>query len=261
MKPAEAGEIATMPKGRPIAWMITALACGAMVICGFAMASRIAEFHRANPREVYAFQKVSYKEFEFAGRSVTFTDEDQNGIWYLGVKYGDESLRLRVTIPRDRRLPGLEPHGEWMRALLFSSATGKTISQVQADLSAGKATPRMVIVTRTPRPGEPEAYAGRMNSKAWVFDFYELKPEGGFDHQRLKFPTTKQHQPDKEGELHENTWQYQAALSVIPKGISPRPKFTNDGLKAAGWTLPATSLSMLMMLAGLAISARVDKRS
>ncbi len=246
-----------MVNARTIARVIAVLALCAMVFAAFRMASRIAEFHRLHPREVFAFQRVTYPDFAFCERKVRLTDEDQDGTWYLRVTYGDESQRLLVTIPGNRKLPGLEPHADWMRVLMFASAVGKTIDQVHADLTAQppRVRPRLAIVTRTPRPGEPVAYAGRLNPKAWVFDFYEFKPEGGFAHERLRFPTTGTMQADKEGELRENTWEYQAALSVIPEGIAPKPKFTNDGLKAAGWTLPATTLSMLTLIAAIAAAS------
>ncbi|GMV26500.1 MAG: hypothetical protein AMXMBFR58_25310 [Phycisphaerae bacterium] len=249
-----------MSSTRTIAFIVALLACGAMLGSGYLMARRIGAFHRENPREIFAFQRIDYREFEFAGRKVTLTDEEQDGIKYLRVTYGDAQERLLVTVPIEAKLPGLAGHERWMRALMFSSAMGKRINEVQADLASGKVKPRLAIVTRTPPPGQPEAYEGRLNPKAWVFDFYEFKPEGGFEHQRLGFPTTKQHQPDKPGELRENTWEYQAALSVIPEGIAPKPKFTNDGLKAAGWTLPATSLSTLVMLGAIGFAAAVGKR-
>ncbi len=235
-----------------IAWSLAALSGVTTLTCGYLMAGRIAAFHQDNPREVFAFQRVDYTDFEFAGRKVHFTNEDQNGVPYLRVQYGQDEERLLATLPGDMHLPGLIPHEQWLRVLMFASAIGKTIDQVHADLRGGKIAPRMVIVTRTPPPGEPAAYEGRLNPTSWFFDFYELRPEGGFAHERLRFPTTKVHQPDKQGELRENTWQYQAALSVIPEGIAPKPKFSNDGLKAAGWTLPATTGSSMVMLAAIA---------
>lgn len=250
-----------MTHARAISWTVAAISCGVMLCSGYFMAQRIAEFHRANPRAIFAFQRINYNHFDFAGRKVDFTDESQDGVNYLRVQYGDASERLHVAIPGAIKRPDLSAHEDWLRVVLFASAMGRSIDAVHEDIKEKRIQPRLAIVTRTPSPGEPLAYAGRMNTKAWTFDFYEFKPEGGFQHQRLKFPTTKQHQPDKEGELQENTWQYQAALSVIPEGVSPKPKFTNDGLKAAGWTLPATTCATLTMLGAIGVAAVKGRRS
>lgn len=240
-------------------WTIAAVSCGAMLASGYQMAQRIAAFHRDNPREIFAFQRVAYPTFEFAGRQVEFTDEDQNGEPYVRVRYGDVVERLHVSIKGQIKTHDLTEHDDWMRVVLFSSAMGQSIDKVHEDIRQKRVQPRLAIVTRTPSPGEPLAYAGRINTKAWVFDFYEFKTDGTIVHERLKFPTTKEHEAPKDGELRENTWEYQAALSVIPEGISPKPKFTNDGLKAAGWTLPATTCSTLVMLG--AIGAGVTRRT
>ncbi len=251
----------SMMSVRSISIVVAVFSAAAMVACGFAMASRIAAYHKANPREVFAFQRIDYPSFEIHGREVEFTDETQDGIAYLNVRYGDRRLRLLVTIPGNAELPGLLPHEQWLRVLMFASAVGRSIDQVHDDLRSRRVEPRMVVVTRTPRPGEPQAYAGRMNPKAWTFDFHEFMPGGEIEHQKLRFPTTRQHQPDKEGELRENTWQYQAALSVIPTGISPKPKFSDDGLRASGWTLPATTGATLIMLGAICVGAISGRRA
>lgn len=240
--------------------LVAVLACVAMVLSGFLMARRIADFHKQNPREIFAFQRVDFEDFKFAGKQVEITSEFQDEIEYVRVTYGDQSERLLATLPGEKGLPLLLRNEQWFRVLLFTSAMGKSVDQLHEDLRTHKVEPRLVVVTRTPRPGDPLAYAGRINPRAWTFDFYEFQPEGGFKHEKLAFPTTKVYQQAKEGELHENTWQYQAALSVIPSGISPKPKFTNDGLKAAGWTLPATSLSTLVMLGAIGLAASKSGR-
>ncbi|HLO39946.1 MAG TPA: hypothetical protein VK176_02915 [Phycisphaerales bacterium] len=240
--------------------LVAVVACIAMLLSGFTMAQRIAAFHKENPREIFAFQRVDFEDFNFAGRHVKLAGEEQDGIEYVRVTYGDHDERLLVTLPGEKGLPLLLRNEQWLRVLLFASAMNKSLDQLHTELREHKVEPRMVIVTRTPRPGEPLAYAGRLNPRAWTFDFYELLPQGGFKHEKLAFPTSKVYEKAKEGELRENTWQYQAALSVIPSGISPKPKFTDDGLKAAGWTLPATSLSTLVMLGAIGLAASKSGR-
>lgn len=260
---------------------------GVLVFSATTMARRVAAFHRDNKRAIYAFKPVTTHTFEYAGRPVTISDEDDpNGIWNLKVAYGPDELKLRVTIPGDRRLPGLLPHEDWLRVLRFAEATGNSLDELRAKMESGEVPDRLVIVTRTPPAGSDPGSWGELNRKAWKFDFYEFKPDGGFDHERKSFPVTKRYNPfakraapapnsppatepqtdsqsDDEppivngrptDQLQENTWQFQAALMVMPPARGPNPQFKNDGLHAMGWTLPATSLSMLVMIGSLMVA-------
>lgn len=248
------------PTTRRILFAVGAASAAVMVLSGGLMAWRIGSFHKNNQRAVFAFQELALRSFEYAGRPVDLTDEDEAGIWYLRLTYGDATERLPVAVPGDRRLPGLMPHAGWLRVLRFAEADGKKLDELQAQMRAGEVRDRLVAVTRSPRPGQDPLTYGNADPRGWVFDFYEFKPEGGFEHERLRFPTTKTHQAARDGELRENTWQYQAALSVMPLGFAPKPKFTNDGLKAAGWTLPATTSSMLAMIGCFAAAYQPRRR-
>ncbi|MEM9373172.1 MAG: hypothetical protein AAGA55_05965, partial [Planctomycetota bacterium] len=99
----------------------------------------------------------------------------------------------------------------------------------------------------------------------WLFDFYELSSDGGFVvHQPLRFPESgksllrRQNNaklkgetiPEREpGELTERTWQYGAALKVMPR--APAITFENQALRAAGWTLPVASTYVLGLVFGV----------
>lgn len=272
---------------RPIAWSLAAISVCVLIFSAATMARRVAAFHRDNKRAIYAFKPVTTHTFEYAGRPVTLSDEDDpNGIWNLKVAYGPDELKLRVTIPGDRRLPGLLPHEDWLRVLRFAEATGNSLDELRAKMESGAVPDRLVIVTRTPPVGSEPGSWGEVDRKAWKFDFYEFKPAGGFEHERKSFPATKhfnpfakkpaaapnmppvteaQSEPANEDEvpivngrpsdqLQENTWQFQAALMVMPPARGPNPQFTNDGLHAMGWTLPATSTSMLVMIGALMVA-------
>jgi hypothetical protein len=91
----------------------------------------------------------------------------------------------------------------------------------------------------------------------WAFDFYELMPQGGFYHEHLRYPTKTGAKKPVEGELHENTWEFQAALLLIPKGganIGPTRNFYGDALAAANWTLPAAAFSGLTAMLAVAFA-------
>lgn len=272
-----------MTISRRIGFTVAALSGVALVFSAAQMARRVAAFHAESRREVFAFQSVGTREFAYAGLDVTLTDrDDKAGNRFLVVRYGPDELNLRVTIPGDPRLPGLLPHEDWMRVLRFAAAAGMTLDQLRAKLDSGEIPDRLAVVTRTPEAGSDPSSWGEVNRRAWKFDFYEFKPGGGFTHERKSYPNqvaprvkadwsnlfTKDAKvfevtkpPRAADELEENTWQFQAALQVMPPARAPNPRFTNDGLHAMGWTLPATSGSMLLLLGSLMAAASPRKRS
>lgn len=256
---------------RLVAWACAAIALIAMGLSARAVAARIAEYHRERPREVFAFQPLNIRQFEYAGRPVTLTDEkDPAGDTWLDVAYGDEKLRLRAAIPGDPRLPGLAPHNDWLRVLRFASATGLSVDELRRRMASGEVRDRLVIVTRTPEPGSDPHSRGEVNRRAWMFDFYELRPEGGFEHQRLAFPRKQRASigqlfrgqtpaPDP-GVLQQNTWQFQAAQLVMPPARGPTTNFTEDAINAVGWTMAAFTVSTLVCITAVLIAVAPTRR-
>jgi hypothetical protein len=261
-----------MHRGRAIAWAAAAISLAALVVSSIGMARRIADFHDREPPKVWAFQPVAERAFTYAGRPVTLTDEqDARGQWVV-LRYGDQSVRLRVSIPGNAALPGLLPHHDWLRVLRFAESTGVNITRLQERIAAGLERDRLVVVTRTPMPGsDPDTY-GAVNKKGWTFDFYELLPDGTIAHEQLGFPVrprpslvrAARGQPPRQPPrptLQEGTWQYQAAMHVMPTGQGPATQgFRNDALAAAGWALPVASLSFLALVASIAVAAAPPRR-
>lgn len=247
-------------------WRVaTVLALVSVVVSATLMARKVAAFNREHPPAVFYFMPVNLTQFTYADREVTLTDEgkpaepDPGAMWFLNVRYGADELKLRVTIPGDPRLPGLVPHMDWMRVLRFAEGKGMSLQALRDKVERGEVPDRLVLVTRTPEPGaDPETF-GRNNKRAWLFDFYTFKPEGGIERERLRFPHTSMRSKPKPSaipRLEENTWQYQAAMLVMPPGSITSQKFERDALGAMGWTLPATSLSFVAVLVTLVFGAR-----
>ncbi|CAG0998599.1 hypothetical protein PHYC_02724 [Phycisphaerales bacterium] len=227
--------------------IIVAVVSGIATGCfAWGIAVRIGEFHKENPRDIYAFKRVEEPAFTFAGARVTLTDDrsmpDQP---VLIVRYGEAEERLRVTVPGDYRLPKLLPHEDWMRILVFAPASRRAPEDFVNQMDAPDSPYRLVLITRTPRAGVDPKTWGAAWQRDWTFDFYEFQRQGGFSHERLRYPTTSGIKRPKEGELHENTWQYQAALQMMPKAgaVGPTRNFFGDALTAAGWLLPAAAFS------------------
>lgn len=235
---------------RPLTLALTLAGLALMLTSGVLMWQRVGNYYKEHKRALFVYYPLDVRECTFAGKPVKLVDESVDAVPYLDIHYGEETLRLPVTIPGQYDLPGLAKHMDWMRLMRFVDGSGMDFRQTMADLKAGKLQDRLLIATRTPRPGADPSTWGTVWKRDWVFDFYEFKPEGGFAHERLRYPTTRFGQKPKDGELRENTWQYQAALQLMPKD-GPTYRFTDTGIQAAGWTLPGTALGGLLFLVGL----------
>ncbi len=255
---------------RPTWLLIAAASLAAMLACIYLMSQRIATFHRNNPRDIYAFRQIEATEFKYAGRDVSFQMEEVDAAHAeknrtlgnagaLMLKYGDESERIRIEIPnttapgRDK-LPGLKRHEDWLKVLRMANTNGESPESFLKKLDAGTIPDRLVIITRIPFPGSDPATWGNVWKKDWQFDFRELMPDGTIKkYERLNYPTTRGVQEPKPGELHENTWQFQAALQLMPQAgqIGPTHNFFNNGIAAAGWTMPASAFTGLIATVAL----------
>lgn len=217
-----------------------------LVLSIIAMAQRVNDAVSGKRRAV--FQPVRETDFTFASRDVTleFVPDQGEGPGQILVTYGDEQLPIRVTIspePAKAQLPLPRAHDDWFQVLRFTEGTGEELAQIDRSLSVGDITDRLVIVTRIPPPGTDARTYGRIWRKEWKFAFYELMPDGTIRREQLGFPTSRRYRAPNPNELVEGTWQFGAALMVMPKGTTPSPRFTDDGLRAMGWTRPAAVLA------------------
>lgn len=243
------------------------VAAGAFCLAAFSsmqLAGRIVAFHRQNPRAYFAFEPLHTREFRFAGRDVTITDSKEGDTEYVTVRYGETPLKLRATIPGKYDLPGLAKHADWLKVLRFADSTGMHFETLQRELEEGRAEDRLVIVTKSPMPGSDPATWGEVWRNDWDFDFHELKPEGGFSHQRLAYPMSERRRKSlglkepRPNELAANTWQYQAALYLMPKG--PSIEVRNSALMATGWWLPIAGFAGAVVMGALVIAVAPIKR-
>jgi hypothetical protein len=212
--------------------------------CGWAIARRVQAYNASADRVIFAFDSRNETEFTFAGRPVKITtDRTDRSSEFLDVTYGDEKLRLRVAVPGNALLPGLIPHSDWMRLLRFARMSGRTPEQYKADLGSEQLPERLAIVTRVPRPGSDPNTWGQVWIKDWTFEFYEFNPAGGFVAQKYKYPSHRRGQQPKAGELKDNTWEFQAAMQLMPQQARERlmGKFP-DAMSGLGIFLPGAGL-------------------
>ncbi|MCE7973542.1 MAG: hypothetical protein DYG92_04340 [Leptolyngbya sp. PLA1] len=248
---------------RITALAIAILAALAAFWCVRDMSARIRLFLQEHPPNIYAFLPLLAREFTFADRTVSLTDESPPGKpATLLVRYGDAEVRVPVTIPPRHKLPGLVTHEDWLRVMLFAPRSGMTMEAFEEGVRTGKIETRLAIVSRTPPEGfDPEGW-GAVRKKDWTFDFWELKTDGSIEHKTLKYPTARGLKEPRPGELHENTWEFQAALLLMPNAgkKGPTHNFYGDALSAAGWRLPASAFCGLIATVALAFAAAPASR-
>lgn len=247
-------------------WLLIAAASLAVMLgCIYLMSKRIAKFHHDNPRDIYAFKTIDAEEFQYAGHTVSIEQEKLDAeheekaraagsAGFVVLKYGDSLERIRVEIPNTQspgrdKIPGLKRYEDWLKVLRMANTNGQSPESFMKRLDTGEIPDRLIIVTRIPFPGSDRDTWGEVWKKDWQFDFRELTPDGTIrKYERLNYPTTRGVQEPKPRELHENTWQFQAALQLMPQAgqIGPTHNFFNNGIAAAGWTMPAAAFSGLL---------------
>ncbi|VAX40196.1 hypothetical protein MNBD_PLANCTO03-933 [hydrothermal vent metagenome] len=261
-----------MPKPRTIPLAIAALSLVLVVVSCIFMARRIVAYNAEQGRITYLQLEIKTPEFLFASRPVALTDlppDTPNSLGSVHVSYGDESLTLPVSIPPLEyadQFPGLERHSDWLRVVRFAPLTGHNTRELLAAMEAGEESDRLVLVTKSVRPGvNPETW-GRVWRKDWTFDFYEFLPEGGFRHERFAYPSVRsaQQQQQRRAEaiahrgglpqLDTRSWQFQVADLLMPEGSAPRIIAGDSPLVAAGWTFPAAIFSVFLATVGLLLA-------
>ncbi len=247
-----------MRRPRTLPFVLALLSLAFVIVAVVVMANRIVNYNKAQGRTTYVQFEVNDRDFLYAGRPVSIQDLPPKGNADLGsiqVTFGDQSITLPVTIPPNDfadRFPGLERHSDWMRLVRFAELTGRDYEELMQALDAGSEDDRLVMVTKSIRPGvNPETW-GKVWRKDWIFDFYEFLPEGSFRHERFAYPHSRSadqqedlREAEAQGkggipELDTRSWQFQMAHLLMPEGSAPRIIAGDSPLVAVGWIFPAS---------------------
>lgn len=225
------------------------------------MIDRVRVFQKTAPREVFTVQRVDAREFGFATRQVRVEDVVMpGGDEGVAVHFGDETLELRASMtPGHPELPELERHKNWLAVVRFAPALGVNLKDVEAEIQAGNIADRLAVVTRTQRLGTDEKTWGEIDRKAWRFDFYELLPDGGFDHTSGHLASNRKAANPEKGEIERFGWRYPAAYKIMPNisfmpAVGGRPPAELPPIvRALGWTAPAAFVSCLVAVLSFAL--------
>lgn len=261
----------TWNRGRTVWLAACILSLVAVVVLGYFMAVRLNDYNKNSGREIYVFQPIFAREFKWDDQDVSFTDDvDADGADVVVLQYGDDAVRLRSglrSLPEE--VPGLQRHESWLKVLRFAPRSGMSIEELQAAIDAGTADERLAVVVRLQRPGVDQDSFGQVMRGDWRFQIVELLPEGGFDEEVYLFPESErafnrrvssarragEPVPERrDDELVFGTWQFDAALHVMPKSGPPTPQFGRGAMDALGWTLPAATLLFFISAISLAMA-------
>lgn len=240
-----------MTQRRTIPRLLTLSMLAVFLLSVGAMAQRVVAYYTTNPRPLFAFNQVGQREFTFAGRPVSLTDEPAAGGQgeVLVLRYGDQTVRILPGVePKDPQLPGLVRHDDWLRVFRFAERGRTDPQEFEAKLDEG--TDRLAIVARRPVSG-PHRLTGVVARRDWKFEFYELLPSGEISTEVLLYPRSRPGRVAKPGQVQEGTWQHDAAMMLMPAFGRPSRSFATDALHAMGWTLPAAAFSGLVLIYSL----------
>lgn len=273
---------------KPLPLAVAGVSLVTLMVSVTLLAGRVRAYNESAIQSLFAYIEVNNPTFEFQGRLVELADTtDTDGAPYLRITYGQDELLIPVAVETRQRLPAFfARHSDWLRMVFFADRSGMEMQDFEDKIANDEIPARLVIVTRTPFGADPAKDAifgleqdqnestAEVRRDRWLFDFYELNAEGGFTvHQPLRFPESgssllrRQNQaklkgepiPQRDpGELEERTWQYGAALKVMPR--APAITFENQALRAAGWTLPVASASVLGMMFGVFFAIAPQRR-
>lgn len=264
---------------RRIAWAVVLLATLALIASIVLLGRAIADHQRREGTPQYYYKPLDDADFTIAGRPVRVTEEvDNQGQGQLIVTYAQDTLRLNVSIPNPNPLPLMLRHEDWFRIFVWADGTGMNAREFEEARRTGQRPEHVVIVTRALGPGAPAGSWGDIWKDEWVFHFHTLIPPpadappdvgGGFAHEWWQYPESPKSYgrrleaaraagqpppPRDPRDLVEGTWQYGAAMLVMPPQSAPPYAFNRGVLIANRAYVAVASVSILAIMIGLAVA-------
>lgn len=264
---------------RPVAPVVAAVSLLLLLASISLLGLAIARYQRDSGRRQYYYDPIDATSFSLGGLPVTIREEvDEQGRGELIVTYAQDELRLRVEIPNPNAFPLVIRHEDWFRLVRWADGTGMSIQEFDAARASGERPEHYVIVTRALGPGAPAGGWGEVWRNEWVFNLYTFLPPpdgspagvgGGFERERFEYPESprafarrvdaailKGEPPPERNprELKEDSWQYGAAMQVMPPGAAPPHTFNRGVLMENRWLVALASLSIIALMFSTAIA-------
>jgi hypothetical protein len=187
-------------------------------------------------------------------------DPDQLPRLRITYRGAEVSFPIEEGMRDDPRLPGLLRHEDWLRVLIFAEGA-RSEAELDQALVTGEIIPRLVVAMRLPAPGYRAGSWGDVRRREWRYRFVELLPEAVSDEPFAVHESTYA-ELDRLGDpvyrrlhgLEADLWKYQVMMHVTPSTLyRAKNKPVEDGMKAMAWTWPAAGMSVMSIVAGLAL--------
>lgn len=268
------------------AWWLTGISAVALAVCVVPMGQRIGAYNTQQHWTRMHFESIMSREIRVKGFPVGSIEDSKlpNGDAALLLTYDSKQTLIPVKKPPAQDLPNLAAYDEWMKVLAMYQVDRNSENQqvVVPDSAQLK-----IVVRRTPDGFDPQAW-GQVRRIDWVFDFYNLKPDGTVEKSTKRWPRKYRSEDrlraEAEGKgradvskpenqnaellrstaqallkfepLQERSVEFQAAMHVIPKLSVPDYKFTDTAfsISVLGWTLPGTMISALVLVSSFAFA-------
>lgn len=252
-----------MTGSNKLGWCLAAVFAAVVLYSVYRMSFKVDAYNKQSRFAHFRFQVMGSREFRAFGMPVTITDEAEGKLSFLRIRFGPTDRRVPVKTPPVMNIPSMGIYDEWAKVLevheVGRDEDGENIDK--------QGSGRVVLVCRrTPDGYDPETW-GTVFRDSWTFDFYEFTKEGTLTDSSFRWPRgelgdmtltrlVKEGNPQAVAlaalpELPERSWQYQAALHVIPKLNVPKYRFQDDAVSAMGWTLPTAGFGGLGLILGL----------
>lgn len=288
---------------RRLAALIASVSAVAFVAALFGMTLRIRDFNTAAHRVRWHADPIQTREFHLEGfPRATLTDGPDVGpeasrSASVVLDYGGVKTSIPVKRPPVKDMPNLALYDEWLAVLAVNEVGLDQPEPGPAAHSIVKpGTGKLLIVVRkTPEGYDPESW-GSVRRIEWVFDYYELRPDGQVTRYERRWPRSDRAEKRLQGlavadintppaglsaedasawsddvarsktlaaipALDQRSAEYFAALHVIPKLNVPKYKFNDTAfdIKTMGWTLPTAMVALLAFTIALvfAIAPRI----
>lgn len=252
-----------MSGSNKLGWVLALMFSVLTVYSIYRMSFKVDSYNKQSRFAHYRVQVIGTREFQAFGRPVTLTDEAEEKLSYLRIRYGSVERRVPVKSPPVMNIPTMGIYDEWAKVLeMHEVARDQAGENIDVPGSG-----RVVLVCRRTPEGYDPATWGTVFRDAWTFDVHEFNADGSITDSSFRWPRgelgemtldklVKQGNPQAVAlaaipELAERSWQYQAALHVIPKLNVPKYRFQNDAVSAMGWTLPTAGFGGLGLIIGL----------
>lgn len=255
--------------------ILTLVAGAAFIVSIIPLTLRIRDYNASANLTRFHAEIQNNRQFKLTGfPPVSISDAvDDRGLAAIKLEYGSTVRLLPIKAPPALNVPSLGIYGDWLKVL----AINEVVRDAAGENAVKPGSEHLLIAIRqTPEGFDPNSW-GSVRRAEWVFDFYDLKPDGQIELSTYRWPRSDRSEEglhnrnlsdnpspreialEKLPVLKERTLQHFVAMHVIPKLAVPEHKFTDTALnpRILGWTLPASMLSFIAVVLGGFFAAKV----